>query len=710
MTHSPTRVGVLHDGPLSDEQDAALAWLEERLPAEAMSFSALETPVERFDVLWYHRSAPVESEPLAERAPAVEAFLEDGGGLLLTLRAMAAVDALGVESVAPEAVGEGMAEPTGVLWRSLYDDHPAVASVDSLRLPTCDRGSIGVARYDSVLPSAGEVLASTVRGDREHPSEMTVVGWNAGAGSVLGVGAPVPFDESIPEEFAANRDRVIAGCLESLAGDDGQPRAPRSAGEMRALRERAGDDAHRPDYHFTPPANWLNDPNGLIAWNGRYHAFYQYNPAGPFHDTIHWGHATSDDLLHWEDEPVALSPSPEGPDRDGCWSGCAIDDGGTPTLLYTGGRGRKQLPCLATTTDPDLRRWEKYDGNPVIAEPPEDLALLETDHWEAEFRDHCVWREGDRWHQLIGTGLADGGGAVLRYSSENLREWRYEGPFLVDEGGSEGTVWECPELLDFGDYKLLHVSNYDEVVYFIGEARDGRFEIERRGVLDGGDFYAPQSLQDGDRHVTFGWLPEARDVGAQWDAGWSGALSLPRVLSVGPDGRLRQRPAEAVERLRDRRVADGESFSLSAGERRPLSAAGRSLEIDLEVALEDAEAFELSVLEGGRDERTAIRYTGEEVVVDRGASADHPPEPTTRRMAVPPYDEPLSLRAFVDGSVLELYANERHCLTSRVYPSEDATGVSARAEGGRASVRSLSAWTMERAVGPGRDDERATTR
>lgn len=187
------------------------------------------------------------------------------------------------------------------------------------------------------------------------------------------------------------------------------------------------------------------------------------------------------------------------------------------------------------------------------------------------------------------------------------------------------------------------------------------------------------------------------------------ALPAPRPLDR-PDGRLRQRPAEEVESLRERRFADGESFSLSAGERRPLSAAGRSLEIDLEVALEDAEAFDLSVLEAGRAERTAIRYTGEEVVVDRESSGDRPPEPASQRMAVLPYDESLSLRAFVDGSVVELYANGRHCLTSWVYPSEDATGLSVGAEGGEATVRSLSAWTMESAVGSRRDGGRAPTR
>jgi beta-fructofuranosidase len=699
MVDGTTVVGVLSQGSPSSEQAAAIEWLAaSAFDAERVPFAAAGSAAGRCDVLWWHRDAPIEgSGPLADHVGEVEAFLGDGGGLLLSLRAMASVDALEAETVPPDVVGtDTVAEPTGVLWRSLYDDHPAVSSVEGRRVPICDRGTVGVARYETVLPARGEVLAGTVRGGTEVPNEMAVVGWDHGAG-VVGLGAPVAFDEPVADSLAADRTRLVAGCLRSLADRSGGPTPPRSGTELRRLRRRL--DAHsRPRYHFTAPANWLNDPNGLIRWNDEYHVFYQYNPAGPFHNTIHWGHAVSEDLVHWRDEPLALSPTPDGPDSEGCWSGCAVDDDGTPSILYTGGDGRTQLPCLATAADTDLRRWEKHDGNPVIESPPDDVDVLETDHWEAEFRDPCVWRDEGRWHQIIGTALTDTGGAALLYTAETLEDWRYEGPLLVGERTTGDTVWECPELLDLGDRHLLHVSNYEDVVYFLGEVRDGRFEGDRQGVLDHGDFYAPQSLSDGDRQLTFGWLPEARDLGAQWDAGWSGALSLPRVLSSGPDGRLRQRPAREVENLRERRVATERSLSLSPGERRSLGIDGLALELDLEIALRDADAVELSVFESpdGR-ERTGVRYSKDgEVVVDRSAASDDLRVTTDpQRMAVPPHDEPLSLRCFLDESVLELYANERHCLTSRVYPTrEDSTGLSASAEGGRATIRGLSAWEL----------------
>ncbi|MFB6168713.1 MAG: GH32 C-terminal domain-containing protein [Haloferacaceae archaeon] len=703
MTGDRPRVGVLHTGGLSAEQRAALAWLEGRpTRSTTLTFADLVEEGTTADVLWWHRETPVEADTLRPGvADAVGSFLGAGGGLVLTLRAMAAVEPLGVESVPPDAVGvESVTEPTGVLWRALYDDHPAAAGFETLRVPVCDRGAVPTARYERVLPARGEVLAGTVRGDRDVPTQMAVVSWSHRGGAVLGVGAPLAFDEPADETVANARETLTAGCLAAVAAEESDPPSrPKTADDLRAMRARAGGDG-RPRYHVTPPANWLNDPNGLVRWNGRYHLFYQYNPAGPFHNTIHWGHAVSDDLCHWTDEPVALAPSPDGPDRDGCWSGCAVDDGGTATLLYTGGNGRRQLPCLATSDDPALREWSKHGDNPVIESPPADLDLLTTDDWAAEFRDHCVWRDGETWHQVIGSGVADRGGVALLYTSSDLRDWEYEGPLLTGDDG-HGSVWECPEVLDLGDAHLLHVSDYENVVYFLGDLRDGEFAVERRGRLDYGDFYAPQSLDDGDRHLTWGWLPETRDTSAQWDAGWSGALSLPRVLSVDDGGRLRQRPAPEVTALRRRRLATPSSLTLGDGDRRALEEGGAAVEIEAELSLDDAAAVELSVFESpDRAERTAIRYTHEnELVVDRSASSRAGVGTTeSQRMPVSPYDEPLSLRAFLDGSVVELYANDRHCLTSRVYPAGESTGVSLAAEGGRATVASLAAWQLEHAV------------
>src|SRR5438067_1299485 len=124
--------------------------------------------------------------------------------------------------------------------------------------------------------------------------------------------------------------------------------------ESATVRDRFAADHHRPRYHFLPPSNWMNDPNGVIQWQGKYHLFYQHNPFGPLWSTMHWGHAVSEDLIHWTDLPIALAPTPGGPDEAGCFSGCAVKNGNVPALVYTGTRGEKhniQTQCLATSHD-----------------------------------------------------------------------------------------------------------------------------------------------------------------------------------------------------------------------------------------------------------------------------------------------------------------------------------------------------------------------
>src|SRR2546423_15364868 len=127
-------------------------------------------------------------------------------------------------------------------------------------------------------------------------------------------------------------------------------------------------DPHRPISHFSPD-HWMNDPIPFF-WNGEYHLFFQHNPNGAFWGTMHWGHAVSRDLAHWQELPIALTPTPGGPDQDGCWTGCVVEEGGNFHILYTAiphltRPHFDQAQCLATSTD--LVHWEKYTGNPVIA-------------------------------------------------------------------------------------------------------------------------------------------------------------------------------------------------------------------------------------------------------------------------------------------------------------------------------------------------------
>jgi beta-fructofuranosidase len=488
--------------------------------------------------------------------------------------------------------------------------------------------------------------------------------------------------------------------------------ASQHAQTAQALRERLAHDPHRPQYHFLPPANWMNDPNGLIHWKGDYHLFYQYNPNGPFWGTMHWGHAVSMDLVHWIDLPVALAPTPGSADEDGCFSGCVVDNNGIPTLIYTGVLGNMQLPCLATSTD-DLLTWEKYAGNPVITAPPLNLDLV-------GFRDHHVWQEGDTWYQVVGCGINGVGGAALLYTSPDLIHWEYMHPLCVGDKHRidpiwTGPMWECPDFFPLGDKHVLIVSIWDSgrtlyAAYFVGTYADHKFTPELEGKLDFGDnyFYAPQTLLDNQgRRIMWGWIQEGRAAETQLAAGWSGVMSLPRMLSLSPSGAWRIEPASELEMLR------GQHYRWAGIELTPTSAyvlegvQGDALEIIAEWEAGNATAFGIKVrCAPDHAEQTLITYDRMEqrLSIDREHSSlssmvQRDSRGGSLELAT---GETLKLHIFLDRSVIEVFANNRACLTSRIYPSRsDSLGVGLFARGGSVQLKSMDIWEV-RSIWTGR--------
>ncbi|MFF1918715.1 glycoside hydrolase family 32 protein [Streptomyces sp. NPDC058239] len=486
------------------------------------------------------------------------------------------------------------------------------------------------------------------------------------------------------------------------------PRA-RHQDARRSLAERAVLDPHRPRFHFTAPGGWLNDPNGLAHWNGVYHLFYQYNPLAAAHHRIHWGHATSRDLINWTDEPVALVPGTDGPDRDGCWSGVLVDDGGTPTLVYSGRHGERELPCVATGS-PDLRSWHKDPANPVIAAPPEgDLTA---------FRDHCVWRENGKWRQLVGSGIRGVGGTAFLYESEDLRGWRYVGPLLTGDASTgtaadldwTGTMWECVDLFRIDGADILAFSAWDEgathyPLYWTGQYEGDTFTPRELHRLDYGQryFYAPQSTRDAlGRRIMFGWLQEGRDEDAMAEAGWCGVMSLPRVVTLGADGRLVQAPVPELARLR-REAVHTAAFVVTDGTYVRLDdVAGDQLDIETTLRLAPGAAARLVVRESvDGSERTVIEVsraadgTTGTLRLHREASSLDPSVDSEPRYGELPLngDGAVDLRVLVDHSALEIFANGL-ALAARIYPTRpDALGVGIAAVGAVAMER-LDAWQM----------------
>jgi beta-fructofuranosidase len=501
------------------------------------------------------------------------------------------------------------------------------------------------------------------------------------------------------------------------------------------LVTRAEADPHRPRFHFVSPAGWLNDPNGVSQWNGTYHLFYQYNPEGAFHHRILWGHATSTDLVTWTDQPVALEPS-EGPDADGCWSGVMVNDGGTPTLVYSGRYGERELPCVAIGS-PDLLTWTKAPENPVISAPPAGVDVT-------AFRDHCVWREGSGWRQLVGSGIRGRGGTAFLYSSDDLRNWDYIGPLCIGDAAAgdpaatdwQGTMWECVDLFRAGGGSLgtaptsgdapdvLVFSAWDDgdtrhPLYWTGRYSGDSFEPAGLHRLDYGGrfFYAPQSFQDeAGRRIMFGWLQEGRTDEAMVEAGWAGVMSLPRVTTLADDGTLRFAPVPEIEKLRRDHVGLPGQELVGTGVPVATGVSGSQLDLELDVQLEPGAVLRLGLL-GSADGGVSSTSKEETVIelcrttegdghgtlrLDRTQSSLDPTvDADDKSGPLPMPDGRVHLRVLVDRSAVEIFANGKP-LTARVYPTLAGGNVSLAAEG---TVRLLSfdAWTMAEISGGARN-------
>ncbi|MEI2264701.1 sucrose-6-phosphate hydrolase [Erwinia sp. CGal63] len=331
---------------------------------------------------------------------------------------------------------------------------------------------------------------------------------------------------------------------------------------LQAVMNRySGEDPHRPAWHLSPQTGLMNDPNGLIQFQGEWHLFYQWNPLACAHGAKYWGHWRSTDLLDWRHEPLALVPSEEY-ESHGCYSGSAVDDEGKLTLLYTGNvkyaQGRTAWQCLATVDE----RGEVTKQGPVVSLPQ---------GYTGHVRDPKVWRHQDSWYMVLGAQNLNEQGKVLLYRGDSLQEWQLLGEIAgsqLNGLGEFGYMWECPDLFALGDRDVLIVCpqglpaqerkwlNTHQSGYFIGDLdyQAARFPHGEFHELDHGfEFYAPQTtLSDDGRRILFGWMgvPDKDEFLQPTIAqGWIHTLTCPRELTL-EQGKLRQRPARELQQLR----------------------------------------------------------------------------------------------------------------------------------------------------------------
>jgi len=478
------------------------------------------------------------------------------------------------------------------------------------------------------------------------------------------------------------------------------------------------EDPHHPIYHYVAPENRMNDPNGLCFWKGRWHLFYQgYPPEDP---RQHWGHAQSDDLIHWRDLPYAIYPDPERC----CFSGATLVEEDRVIAMY---HGTEAGNMVAVSSDPLLLNWEKVTGMPVISIKSPDGSPLPY-----RVFDPCIWKKDGMYYSLSAGTLPGPGGKRIRadflFRSKDLAKWEYLHPFVEDDRftlvGDDGA---CPYFWPIGDkHILLFFSHMSGGQYLLGDYDKQRDKLI---ATAGGTFnfgpstpagvHAPSATPDGEGGlvVIFNMNP------AKPTQGWNQIMTLPRRLTLLPEDDLNElgmEPAGDVESLRyDHQHVD--ATSLPANEEVVLeNIRGNAMELLAEIDPKGAPMIELDVLRSpDRKEVTRIMFFEERgfrhrefgrlhkyarkhsslISIDSSRSSVLPDVRSRAPETAPVFirrGEPLRLRVFIDRSVVEVFANDRQCVAMRVYPGrEDSLGVSLRSQGRDATLESLDAWQMK---------------
>jgi beta-fructofuranosidase len=483
---------------------------------------------------------------------------------------------------------------------------------------------------------------------------------------------------------------------------------------QRDLRELILSDPHRPIYHFVNPEGrgMPFDPNGAIFWKGKFHLFYIFQD----HRGHCWGHASSKDLLHWRLHTTALYPGENDVDY-GIFSGnCFINNEGEAIMLY---HGVKAGNCIATSNETELDNWIKLPSNPIIPIPEENSP---EDELYSSWDPHG-WVENDTYYAIFG------GPNPAIFTAKNLDDWKYKGPFMTREMPDVDDEHEdvsCPDFFKLGNkHALLCISHERGARIYFGEWKNDQFHPEKHQRMNwsGGTCFAPESmLDDKGRRIMWAWVLDRReklhirDLNIPPPYGWSGTMTLPRVLSLDKDGTLLIEPVEELNQLRmsgrnhqDLVLKSGESF-------KPDDISGNSIELSLTIEPGSAKSFGLKVLKSpDGEEETVISYNPDagQLTIDFEKSSldksikhyemcmnfreNHENPVVTKQVA--PFKlnkgEKIEIRIYIDKSILEVFINSRQCVTQRIYPTrEDSRGIELFSKGGAITIESLQAWDM----------------
>ncbi|NMA66631.1 MAG: glycoside hydrolase family 32 protein [Clostridiaceae bacterium] len=459
----------------------------------------------------------------------------------------------------------------------------------------------------------------------------------------------------------------------------------------------------RLNFHLMGEYGWINDPNGLIEYNGYYHAFFQYNPYDSVWGNIHWGHAVSKDLVNWDHLPIALAPDLPY-DKDGCFSGSAIEKDGKLYLVYTGNsfieinkEQKKRTQCICIAISDDGINFHKYNGNPVIS----------TEHIPAEssktdFRDPKVFKRRDKYCMIIGSNDGHNQGQLLLYESTDMLSWHYKG--IMAKGDEfTGDNWECPDYfeLDGRDILIVSCENKDEsqkntsAIYMVGkfDYEKCTFESNESHLVDYGfDFYAPQTFLDSkNRRIIMGWMHSWETLTPTQSEGhnWAGALTFPREVKLESNS-LVFKPVDEIINFRqneyviENMLIDREYCLATNGDC-----------YELEVVFDIGKATEVGIkLRTGEIEETKLSYTAIDNIFCFSRRKSGAGPGGEKIIKIQPINNQIHIRALVDKCSVEVFINNgKYVMSGLIFPKEDSTGIKVYSKG-ESFIKHLKKWDI----------------
>jgi len=468
---------------------------------------------------------------------------------------------------------------------------------------------------------------------------------------------------------------LIAGFMED-------PRDTAIKNAMDSVRQAAliaAKDPGRPVFHFRPPANWMNDPNGPIFSGGELHLFYQHNPYGDKWGHMHWGHAKSRDMVHWEQLPIALWPSLEAGEEH-CFSGtAAAAEGGKTMLFYTsvapaGGRANEQWTAFSSGS---LLTWEKGPHNPLLR-----LGENGVPSFGREWRDPFIFRADGAAYMVLGADTeSEAVIPIFKAESAALDQWKYLG-VLFRKPKSEIEFFECPNFFQVDGRWVLITSPYRRLEYWVGDFDAGTpsFTPERHGILDYGagesaNFYASNIVYTPDqRCILLGWVrgfPEGK--------GWNGCLALPREVHLDAEGNLLQTPVRELVSLR-KKAKFSPLLTLDSKESRLAGVPTSELEMSFKLRLKGATSAGVRFIGPDGSKEEGIAWNGRTLTV---AGSE-----------VPYSGDELSLTLFRDRTVLEVFGDGGRIAVTRVLSIPKPSGLTFFADNGSAEFDSVKTWSL----------------